>query len=145
MTNTLIDTSICDNKENEVRQSIEIKNAYKPFYLIEAFAQQNEKYYVYFNLQDLKNVTIYHKNNIDGSVDSILGDDGFVPIEHGIVVSTTKYDIFKIESTMRCEIEMAYIVNATEKTFNVNDIFIAVVNKNIFPTSYILKNSLKIL
>ena len=46
-----IDTSICDNKENEVRQSIEIKNAYKPFYLIEAFAQQDEKYYVYFNLE----------------------------------------------------------------------------------------------
>ena len=135
----MIDTSICDNKENEVRQSIEIKNAYKPFYLIEAFTQQNEKYYVYFNLQDLKGVTVYHKNNIDGSVDSILGDDGFVPIEHGIVVSTTKYDIFKIESTMRCEIEMAYIVNATEKTFKVNDIFIAVVNKNN-PLTYTYTN-----
>ena len=70
---------------------------------------------------------------------NILDDDGFVPIEHGIVVSTTKYDIFKIESTMRCELEMAYIVNATEKIFQVNDMFIAVVNKNN-PLTYTYTN-----
>ena len=128
-----IETSICDNKANEVRQSIEIKNAYKPFYLIETFAQQDEKYYVYFNLLDKKNVTIYHKNNINGSIDDILDDDGFVPIEHGIAVSTTKYDIFKIESERRCEFEMAYFVGETNKMLKVNEMFLAVIKYN---TSY---------
>ena len=128
-----IETSICDNKANEVRQSIEIKNAYKPFYLIETFAQQDEKYYVYFNLLDKKNVTIYHKNNINGSIDDILDDDGFVPIEHGIAVSTTKYDIFKIESERRCEFEMAYFVGETNKILKLNEMFLAVIKYN---TSY---------
>ena len=125
-----IETSICDTKANEVRQSIEIKNAYKPFYLIEEFAQQDEKYYVYFNLQDQKNVTIYHKNYINGSIDDILNDEGFVPIEHGIAVSTTKYDIFKIEAERRCEFEMAYFVGAPNKILQLNEMFLAVIKYN---------------
>ena len=124
-----IETSTSENKEQEAIQNIEIKNAYQPFYLIDTFAENNEGYYVYFNLHDNKHVKIYHKDNIEGSVDNML-DEGFVPVENGFVASTTKYDIFKIECAMRCEIEMAYIDDITDKTFKINEMFIAVVKKN---------------
>ena len=122
------ETSYTEYKEDEVIQSIEVKNAYEPLYFIETFAHEGENHFVHLNLRNKAHTRVYHKNNLEVTNGTVL-DEGFALVESQFVASTTKYDIFKIECDVRCELEITYI-NAddiTEKTLKVNEMFMTVV------------------